>query len=126
MRERGLMQSHNTRTGKRGEGLAETFLRSRGFRIIARNARVGRLGEIDLIAEQRGRIVFVEVKARHGAGYGTPEEALTAAKRLHFRRAVEAWLLSRGLTEAPYRADVIAIDFSGGLPTIRHLEAVEL
>ena len=120
------MHSHNTRVGSGGEELAERHLRTGGYRILGRNVHVGRLGEIDLIAERGGRIVFVEVKARFGSGYGRPEEALTVAKRLHFRRAIQAWLLRRGLTGVPHRADVIAIDFAAMPPAVRHLEAVEL
>ena len=54
------------RFGRLAEGLAATWLRLKGYRILARNFRVGP-GEIDIVAERGGWIVFVEVKARENS-----------------------------------------------------------
>ena len=70
------------RLGAAGERLAALAIERAGLRIIARNWRCP-YGEIDLIAEddQRGELVFIEVKTRRGARLGIPEEAITPAKR---------------------------------------------
>lgn len=112
--------------GNRGERLAATYLERRGFRIEARQVIVGRMGEIDLVCRYRGQIVFVEVKARTSALWGTPEEAVTPWKRRRLRHAILGYLARRGLIEADYRFDVVAVDFAGPEPQIRHHEGVEL
>ncbi len=112
--------------GNAGEDLAAAFLRSRGYRIVGRQVRVGRLGELDVIAEHRGTLVFVEVKTRRTAVYGAPEEALTFFKRRSLLRAIEAYRSRHGLERLPYRLDVIAIEFAADTPVIRHHQAVAL
>lgn len=56
------MASHNE-LGKAGERVAEIFLRSKGYSLLAKNYRAGR-GEIDLVFQKEKQIVFVEVKTR--------------------------------------------------------------
>lgn len=128
------MRTERRRFGDKGEDLAADFLRARGFRIIARQVRIGRLGEIDLVCADptspkglrgaSGEIVFVEVKTRRDRTFGPPEEAVTPSKLGKLRRAVEAWLAGRGLADAPHRIDVVAVDLTGERPVIRHLEGV--
>lgn len=110
--------------GNRGEDLAAAFLRSRGFRILERQARVSRIGEIDIVALDGETIVFVEVKTRHSAAYGTPEEAVTASKVRTLAACAESWRNARGWTARPYRLDVVAVDLAGREPVIRYLESV--
>jgi putative endonuclease len=93
----------------RGELLARRHLERLGYRIHAQNWRA-REGEIDLVAEDQGTLVFVEVKTRSGRAFGLPEEAVTRAKRRHLRDAAQAYLEAHDLGEAPWRIDVIAID----------------
>jgi putative endonuclease len=112
--------------GNRGESLAAEFLRRRGFKILARQVHIGRMGEIDLICKYRGILVFVEVKARTTAIHGTPEESVTPWKRERLRRAVQGYLARHRLAEVNYRVDVVAVDFAGPEPLIRHHEGVEL
>ncbi len=112
--------------GNKGEDLAAAFLRSRGFRILERQARVPRVGEIDLVALDRDELVFVEVKTRHGISFGSPEEAVTASKLRTLAACAESWRNARGWTARPYRIDVVAVDLTGREPVIRHLESVGL
>ena len=56
--------------GDEGEGRAEAFLRDRGFRILGRNVR-SPLGELDLVADDHGVLVFVEVKRRRTGSSAT-------------------------------------------------------
>lgn len=120
------MPTERRRFGDRGEEAAEAHLRSRGFRVLARQVRVGRLGEIDLVCADGRMLVFVEVKTRRDAAFGVPEEAVTAVKLGKMARAAEAWLLSRGLEEAPFRLDVVAVDLTGERPAVRHLQGVDV
>lgn len=96
-------------TGDRGEAIAARHLEGKGYVILARNWRHGH-GELDLIAEQAGVLVFVEVRARHGEAYGAPEETLGPAKRAKLMETAQAWLTVNERLESPARLDVIAID----------------
>jgi len=116
------------RIGRIAENLAERRLRARGWRILERNART-RLGELDIVALDRGCLVFVEVKAgRRGSYYG-PERPVLAVgprKQSRLRRLAGAWMAANrsraGFREI--RFDVIGVSF--GLPDeapgIEHLE----
>jgi putative endonuclease len=82
-------RQRNERAGRRGELWAELFLRLKLYRILARRVKTP-VGEIDLIAEQFGVTVFVEVKAR---SFSSDElEAHTAVNRKRIVRAAEYWL----------------------------------
>ena len=73
--------------------LCETYVCKRlekdGFSIIARNFRVGKGSEIDIVAQKDEVIHFIEVKARSNATYGLPREAVTPAKLQKIIRASE-------------------------------------
>lgn len=101
-----------------GEDLVARHLSSVGCRILHRRWRIQQ-GEIDLVAEDRGEVVFVEVKARRGDGYGLPEDAVTARKRAHLRAVAHAYLSAHGLESRPFRIDIAAVAFPpGGRPRI--------
>lgn len=99
------------RAAKCGEAIAEQFCLLRGYEILARNAREGR-GELDLVALDRGTVVFVEVKFRAGPSHGGPLAAVTGKKRDDVSRAATRWLATRGATGRPVRFDVIGITWS--------------
>jgi putative endonuclease len=125
------------RLGSWGEDLAADFLQKQGFEILARNLRTPH-GEIDLVARKKaGDIsepvrqnaqalltVFVEVKARSGTEFGYPEQAVTAAKRLHLLAAAQEYILQHPETGGEWRVDVIAIlrPRDGSAPQIRVFE----
>ncbi|MEO6063061.1 MAG: YraN family protein [Thermoflexales bacterium] len=98
-------------TGDRGEAIAARHLVDKGYVILARQWRHGH-GELDLIAEHGGVLVFVEVRARHGDAYGAPEETLGPAKRAKLMETAQAWLSINDRLESPARIDVIAIDLN--------------
>lgn len=98
--------------GRRGERAAERYLMGRGFRILERNFRARR-GEIDLIAEERGELVFVEVRFRRSARYGSPAETVDLRKRRRLVKAAEFYLLRRGLGDVPCRFDLVALRPAG-------------
>jgi putative endonuclease len=65
--------------GSKGEDLAVRFLEKKGYRILSRNFRTP-VGEIDVIAEDRNTLVFIEVKTRTDDSFGHPFEAVTFRK----------------------------------------------
>jgi putative endonuclease len=95
-----------------GENLAVDELTRQGYAILERRYRT-RYGEIDIVAEDEGTIVFVEVKAREDVRFGTAVEHVTRQKqRKVVSRAVE-YLARKRVTDRPCRFDVVAIDFAG-------------
>lgn len=114
-------------TGRRGEDLAAALLEGKGYRVLDRNYRWQR-EEVDIVAFQPapandgGTIVFVEVKARRGTGFGRPEAAVDAAKQQAVMRVAEAYLHERRLMPSPTRFDVVAVLFGQGEPEVEHFE----
>ena len=93
--------------GARAEDLCAGLLRAAGLRLIERNWRC-RLGEIDLIAEESGTLVFAEVRMRQSGNYGGAVESVTAAKRARLLAAARLYLAGR--RDAKRRFDVFLID----------------
>lgn len=114
-------------TGRQGEDAAAAFLEAKGIRILDRNYRFLR-EEVDLVGFEPtpqgdgGVIVFVEVKARRGTGYGAPEAAVDEAKQKAIMRVAEAYLHERRLMPSPVRFDVVAVLFRGDEVQIEHFE----
>src|SRR3989442_3356862 len=77
--------------GARAEDLCAGLLRAAGLRLIERNWRC-RLGEIDLIAEESGTLVFAEVRMRQSGSYGGAAGSVTAAKRARLLSAARLYL----------------------------------
>jgi putative endonuclease len=109
------------RLGSGGERLAASWLEARGYRILGMNWRCP-YGELDLIAEQMGELVFVEVKTRRGVAMGTPEEAVTPVKQRRLIAAAQTYLMEHGAEDRPYRIDVVAVQLAptGKLLDVRH------
>ncbi|HHV17121.1 MAG TPA: YraN family protein [Gelria sp.] len=104
-----------------GEGIAARYLQDKGYKILDRNYYT-RNGELDIICEKDGKLVFVEVKTRKSTKFGSPEEAITRKKINHLRQAALIYLKT---VERPYqeiRFDVIAILIDGNKKTINHIE----
>ena len=93
--------------GDWGEALVEKYQSERGCRIVERAWRCS-FGEIDLIAEQEGALLFVEVKLRTNLRYGMPRESVTAKKQEKLRSAALLYLSMHGL-DAPARFDVAEV-----------------
>jgi putative endonuclease len=105
--------------GASGEELACRYLVKRGFVVVERNYRC-RVGEIDVVARDGDTFVFVEVKERGDASHGAAVEAVTVSKRRRVIRAAQLWAASHGASESPIRFDVVAIDWEGQQPVVRH------
>lgn len=108
-------------TGRRGEDLAAVFLLEKGYRLLERNWRT-RAGEIDIIVEVHGVIVFCEVKARRSNRYGSGSEAVNRRKQLKLIQIATLYLQKHGKLESRCRFDVLEIDFGNGKEAVRHIE----
>jgi len=110
--------------GQRGEAIAASFLEGRGLRILERNWRCPQ-GEIDLVAQDGGELVFVEVKTRSSVAFGHPLEAITVQKLARLRRLAAAWCESHPGTHNSVRIDAIAVVAPRRGPVeIEHLERI--
>lgn len=94
--------------GQRGEAAAEAHLLGKGYRILARNYRCP-FGELDLVAEESGAVVFIEVKTRRGVRAGSGADAITPHKRLRLIRLARYYLTVSGLATVPCRFDVVTL-----------------
>ncbi len=94
--------------GTRAERLAEAFLKAEGLEILGRNFRC-KAGEIDLIAEDRGTVVFVEVRLRRNGCFGGAGASITPSKQGRIRRAASLWLNQTRDTR-PCRFDALLFD----------------
>ncbi|NJK80345.1 MAG: YraN family protein [Chloroflexaceae bacterium] len=116
------------RMGRFGETAAAAYLERQGYTVRERNWRCA-TGELDLVLEHAGQLVFVEVRTRRGTTHGTPEESVTARKRERLIALAYAYLQANDVDDQmPWRIDVIALelDSAGRMARINHLmNAVE-
>lgn len=110
--------------GNWGEEKAAKYLKHHGYRIVERNYRC-RQGEIDIIAERNGLIIFIEVKTRKNSDYAEAREFVTTAKQQRVIIAAQHWLQENSCEKQP-RFDVIEIYAPDGENSrnikINHLE----
>ena len=103
------MSLQRQRLGIVGEDLAVAALTARGYAILERRYATER-GEIDIIAEDGGTLVFVEVRARATAEFGRAAESVTAGKQRRVTRVAIDYLARHQIVNRPCRFDVVAID----------------
>ena len=94
--------------GKTGEEIGTKYLIKNGYRIIIRNFRC-RQGEIDIIAQDKNEIVFIEVKTRKNTNYGYPIDAVDKRKQKHILNASKYYIYINKLEKKNIRFDVIEI-----------------
>jgi len=111
-------------TGQRGEAIAARYLQAQGCHIISQNWRCP-LGEIDLIVQDAGTMVFVEVRTRHASSTEPAFESLTPAKQRRMVACAAQYLTDHGMDEAEWRIDAVAVALRHGQsPVIEHLRDV--
>jgi putative endonuclease len=117
------MQARHLALGAAGEERATSYLRRRGYRIVARNVRAGGV-ELDLIARRGPLVVFVEVKTRRSGGPVPGEEAVDARKRQRLVGGATAWLREQGRGIRRVRFDVVVCECTADERDwqFRHLE----
>ncbi len=95
--------------GALGERIAVEYLRKKGYHIRETNFR-RQEGEIDIIAQDRDYLVFVEVRTRTSSEFGTPEESVTKAKKEKLVSLALAYLQTHSNLPPSWRIDVVAIE----------------
>ena len=112
--------------GRYGEDVAAQHLVDQGMRILDRNWRC-KIGEIDIVALDGSSVVVCEVKTRGGYGFGSPLEAITAAKAARLRRLAGCWLADQSGHPNEIRFDLIGVVQTGrGAAEVEHLRGVQL
>ena len=95
--------------GRAGEKRAVEFLKKNGFKILKTNFKT-MLGEIDIIAEEKGVIVFIEVKTRTSDSFGLPCEAVDKKKQEKYYKTAMFYLQKEKKTDSECRFDVVEIE----------------
>lgn len=108
-----------------GEDLAVNFLKKNGYKTLQRNFR-SKFGEIDIVAQDKDTLVFVEVKTRWSEKFGLPEEAITSWKIKRMTRACQYYKLLHPQSPDLMRLDAVCIDLSpaGRVEEIRLLKNI--
>jgi putative endonuclease len=97
-------------TGDLGEKLAGKFLKKNGYRICRTNYRC-LYGEIDIIAEKKDYLVFIEIRTKRSDRYGTPEESITYSKKEKLIASALAYMETRPLKQGQsWRLDFVAVE----------------
>jgi len=111
--------SKNKEIGRKGEALAVEYLINKGYIILERNFKHGRL-EIDIIGQIKNTIVFIEVKTRQSIRFGYPEEAVDDRKSDHILSCADHYIYENQW-KGDIRFDVISIFLKPEI-SIEHIE----
>lgn len=107
------MSKRSAALGKEGEDIAVDFLAKSGYRIVQRNYK-NKLGEVDIIARDKGTLAFIEVKTRTSLAFGYPQEAITAAKQRQLNKVALSYLKQYNLLQSSARFDIVSILLDNG------------
>lgn len=113
------MAQHNE-LGREGENEACAYLIERDIHILERNWH-GRDCEVDIIADDYGEVIFIEVKTRTTLNDELPEDAVDGYRMYRLSRAAEEYLNANHLEKYPFRFDIIAIDLTVAPCRLRHI-----
>lgn len=111
--------------GDLGEKIAREYLEEKGYKILDKNFRYSKLGELDIIAQKGTDVVFFEVKARMKTGPTDyfPEDNITFAKQKKLVKLTQIWLSKHKLFDSSWQIDILAIEvFRNGSYDTRHTE----
>ena len=109
--------------GLKGEQIARCYLLRKGCKILAANYQC-RFGELDLIAEDQGVLVFCEVKTRSKGMIAPPQESVTPVKQRKMIKTAQFWLAEHPW-DREMRFDVLAVSPDGlGRWQVEHLKNV--
>ena len=110
-------------TGVLGEKLARDFLEKQGYLIWQTNYRCPK-GEIDIVAEHKGSLVFIELRTKRGLEFGSPEESITPAKMEKLRAVSAHYIQTHENLPSSWRIDVVAIELDSR-DRISRIELIE-
>jgi putative endonuclease len=97
------------RLGEQGEELACRALVARGYGILHRRYRT-RYGELDVVAQHEGVLVFVEVRARGSGRFGHPADSVTTQKQQRVASMAESYMGREGQQHRVCRFDVVSVE----------------
>ena len=106
--------------GKKGEDLACSFIKKKGYSVVTRNFRK-KCGEIDIIAYEDDTLVFIEVKTRSNDSKGSPLEAVTRHKQQQIIKTATYYLAENESFDVSCRFDVLGITFFDNKPPLFEL-----
>lgn len=121
------MPSLKRKFGDFGEKLAENFLIQKGYKILEKNYRVKNIGEIDIVCEEKNRLIFVEVKTRNVKRQTNfpIEYSINSKKRTNLKRICNIYLNDKQCFTKDWQVDAIFIKFyDSGNHSIDHLENI--
>ncbi|MEO7100567.1 MAG: YraN family protein [Luteolibacter sp.] len=109
--------------GNLGEKVAADWLRANGCKILAKNYRGPRRGEVDIVARDGKLLLFVEVKTRREGSKIRGLDAVNREKQGLIERGANAWLKRLGTRDLPWRFDVIEVSVAeGSRPRVNHVK----
>ena len=94
--------------GSEGEEIAVRFLKANGYRILDRNYRT-KYGEIDIVAQKKKCIVFVEVKTRLSNEFGSPAEAVDERKLFRIASVANQYIQKERLDDFSFRFEIVSV-----------------
>jgi putative endonuclease len=100
--------------GTYGERVAAAWLRSQGCKVLARNFKGPRRGEVDIIARDGKLLLFIEVKTRREGSLVRPLDAVDKPKQALIERGANAWFKRLGTRNLRWRFDVIEVYVEDG------------
>lgn len=110
---------HNQQFGQLGEDIAAKYLEQKGYTILERNYRYGKV-ELDIVCEYNNEVIFVEVKTRTSDVMAYPERAVGKSKQRNIRMAAEQFMDEHNRKGA-VRFDIVAV-VKGDKFEIEHIE----
>jgi putative endonuclease len=111
--------------GDFGERIARKYLQDKGYKILDKNFRYSKLGELDIIASLSNNIVFFDVKSREKKGISGffPEDNITPAKQKKLVKLARIYLAKHRLSENPWQIDILAVEvYRNKSFDVRHTE----
>ena len=116
-----IVKKYKQKLGKKGEAIAEEYLKRKGFLILKRNYRYGHK-EIDLIGKDGNTIVFIEVKAGRSKSFGAPELRVDIKKQKNLIEVANDFIQKEKISDCDFRFDVLAISYQRGEEVIDHIK----
>jgi len=107
--------------GQKGEDIAVNFLKKRGYKIVDRNWS-NQYGEIDIIAENKNNLVFIEVKSKN-KNQILPETKIDFLKKKKLIKMIKFYLTKNNFLERNFQIDIVVVEFDkGSVFDIRHYQ----
>lgn len=100
---------NNRSFGTLGEEKAKGYLENKGYKILNKNYRVGKLGEIDIIAKDQDTLCFIEVKTRSNERFGTPAQAVSVHKQATIVKIAQIYMQRYNYHDIPIRFDIVEV-----------------